>query len=353
MTDITMWKLGTDILMVFGLVFLAIRFSRSSGARLQMRTEELQMGLKMLIRESEEAGNALNEKLLKRQSQLEQLLGDLESVEARISRAAQEGDQVIGKINEVVKEARLETTSIKVELQSAQQVRGQARSANAAASRPAAPARAAAVQFVDEEDEQSSQDEQEYINATQAAEEEYFQAPRASQDVPARARLEREAELTPEPPSFRLSAKTQAQPAARNAARSTNIYGEPIQTETRSQGYRPLSQSVEKHSRKPGAPALSEIQDVYERAEDLLRSGGNLNSVASRTDLPTEEVRALSRLIDDVPEDAVKVSIGKQSSGLGQDERQSPVFEPTEVEHSNSDSRLGVLGGMRRQRQTL
>ena len=137
----------------------------------------------------------------------------------------------------------------------------------------------------------------------------------------------------PEPASFGGSNHTYA-PAKDKSYASTNIYGEPVVAEASQQAG--LGSQMEK-SREPSQRdrGFSEsMQDIYEVAENLLNAGIDIRSVAARTKLPADEVQMLARMV-------------KQ-------EHASRATEPLTTEDTvTEDPRLGVLGGMRRTRQTL
>ena len=117
-----------------------------------------------------------------------------------------------------------------------------------------------------------------------------------------------------------------------------NIYGEPIpdpqpaapSARRAKPPSKPLSAQVEKEVHNPYTPGDRReqgLQRVYDAAEDLLRAGRDLQTVAGITSLPLEEVRMLSQMI-------------------AQEDRAAKKIPPV-------DSRLGVLGTMRREIQTL
>jgi hypothetical protein len=97
---------------------------------------------------------------------------------------------------------------------------------------------------------------------------------------------------------------------------------------------RPLSRSVEMQVDAPPSSSMhsQQLEDLYMAAEDLLKTGKDLEFVAARTKLPMEEIRMLSQLI-----------IREQLEENGR------------IAEKPEDSRLGVLGGggIKRQVQTL
>lgn len=80
----------------------------------------------------------------------------------------------------------------------------------------------------------------------------------------------------------------------------------------------------------PSGDRLKAMQDVYRTAEELLRAGADPDRVSEQTRLNVEQVRLLSQMIE-----------------IERDE------ENERPSKRNADDRLGVLGAMRRQVQTL
>jgi hypothetical protein len=76
------------------------------------------------------------------------------------------------------------------------------------------------------------------------------------------------------------------------------------------------------------------MQKIYAAAEALLKQGRQLEQVSAQTRLPVEEVRMLSQMIE-----------------IEREEEQSKKTKGTSV--PVEDSRLGVLGSIRRQTTTI
>jgi hypothetical protein len=95
-------KLGSDVLLVAGIFFLAFRIITSNS--IGVKTSQLlilEASLKGLIKDAEGSGRSLNEELSRRQNQLERLLGDLTSVENRLALQKQSIDQQIALQSQV------------------------------------------------------------------------------------------------------------------------------------------------------------------------------------------------------------------------------------------------------------
>lgn len=85
--------------------------------------------------------------------------------------------------------------------------------------------------------------------------------------------------------------------------------------------------------KEPSKRTISDMQRVYAHAEQLLKEGRGLRHVTQETELPEEEVRLLSQMIE--------VEREEEKSR----EPQRPMLD--------RDSRLGVLASMKRGVQTL
>ena len=85
-----------------------------------------------------------------------------------------------------------------------------------------------------------------------------------------------------------------------------------------------------------GKRSISDMQRIYAQAEQLLKQGKELRHVTAETSLPEEEVRLLSQMIE-----------------IEQDVNEKEYPASTPITPTQRDSRLGVLGAMRRQTQTV
>ncbi len=304
MGDLQVWQLAADGLLVLSLFYLCLKVAGQSSSPL--RTGSLETGLRRLIQEAEAAGRALNERLIQRQRTLDELLADLENAESRAA-------QTLRSIEDA--RAALEEEQIKRQ-RALRELKNQS-------AEPAAPLQSPRFQ--------------EPASPEVAAE----SAPAAR---PLDAADERAAAVQSEPKSVRgygayQAAKKQAAAPAVDAPeeeaprrwQQVNIYGEPIAAPEAAPPPRPkksLAQSVEKELHNPyssGSQGEDELQRVYDMAENLLRSGKSLESVAGATSLPLDEVRMLSQM-------------------MVQDRSQK---------QPEADNRLGALGPVRRHIQTL
>lgn len=333
MGSIQYWQLATDAFLVASLFYLALRFTRSSSGQLELRSQELQAGLRTLIREADKAGQSLNDTLINRRSELESLLNNLQASESKIGRFENESERHRAELNDRIDCAQKMIQSLEDALNLA--------------------------------DARYNLQDQRTSRSRMAREEEN---PLASitQSVPNPTPT-----YAPEPPSFRERSEKQ-QPVSNEATKhaesapAVNIYGEPIgdHNERPTTSASRLEQFVEKEQvpNQPSslAAANQPIETIYDAAEKLLKAGYDLQAVSDKTRLPLEDVRMLSQIVvdtpgpdyDDLPAEP-EIIRSKHADDTEEYVRKSPVFDPQEVETKRADQRLGVLGTMRREKYTV
>lgn len=289
MDDFQVWKLTVDALLVGALLLLCYRFARTSAQGPSANAAVLEASLRALVREADAASNSFQAELTKRQKNLEQLLFDLESVETRVNRAVQSGEEL--------------KTSIELEVRKQREIQ-----------RPLA---------VPPKEELAP----------------------AAGSVTSQPTIRRGA--PPEPPSFdQLTVPTRKRPGTPLEAKIVkNIYGQPVaQHSTQARTHKhSLKHTLEKEVSNTSTPQVTtkssdqevtaaDVQRVYDTAEALLKTGTDLQQVATKTKLPLNEIRMLARLLE-------------QEQQL---EADSP---PANV--AAADQRLGVLSPIRRETETL
>ncbi|NLF24641.1 MAG: hypothetical protein GX589_03170 [Deltaproteobacteria bacterium] len=341
MGDIQVWKVVCDGLLVASLVYLCYRFARSSASSLSPNAALMEARLRALLKEADQTAYLLNDKLLKRQGKIEELLFELETVENRINRSVGGFDEAKADLDVRIQKAQRTLQGL---------ADGVTRSLK---ERPAQP-KFVAAESEPKPSEAALDSRAEAPSAEQSFANLMENTPVAPKEkpLPLVAQLEVE-HIDPifEPPSFDTpkTAKAASEPSeGRAEARwsNVNIYGEPIvdaavaagRARRRSQAETPapkgLAAKIEKEGSHPYAAAAQRedgdtLQQVYDAAEKLLKSGKDLATVASMTRLPIEEVRMLSQMV------AQEARIGGEAAVRGVDDR------------------LGVLGTMRREIQTL
>lgn len=245
MLDLQIWNIATDIALVFTVVILTARLMVSSKTAANRRAYALEASLRELIREAEEASRGFQEDLRRKQQGIERLLTDLRTQEQRVMQAREELEQ-------------LESRSSR---------------------RPAV-------------------EPEPVLQAAPRQQQAFQQQPRQQQKAAIRH------EHIEEPPSFssrknaplsrHVERVKEAEPRPKRQA--VNIYGEPINIWDE-------TESFEEELAAQGEPApltadeQGHIQSLYDRAEEMLRAGQDLHSVAHMTRLSIDEVRLLSQMV--------------------------------------------------------
>ncbi len=287
-----MWRFMTDILLVCSFIYMGYRFFRSSATQVG----ELEASLQRLLREADASSKSLITELKERQGTLQKLLGELAGSQHELNRLIAKGDEQKARMEENLREIQ---------------------AAQASTMKRSALAREVVRETVREEPE----------------------APVAAPPPPSFQRAVRTEPVAP-PPQVRIE-KEEAPEGPRKLA--VNIFGEPVVSEWTPE---PAAESVVEEA----PPALSlrsaierevtpqpevveatrDMQTVYEAAEEMIRAGNDLVLVASKTQLPMDDVRMLREMI-----------------AREEGEKQTRLPPPP------ADPRLGVLGKMKRQVETL
>lgn len=284
------WQLATDFALACSLIFLGYRLSRGTrSVKDAGKLASLEGSLRGLLAEAGQASTDLNQQLVKRQQTLEKLLFDLQSTESRINRSVSTAEQQHQALS-----AQIETS----------------RSAMLDMSR-----------------------------------------------IPARVEAEAFEQRAPEPPSFERAARAapttsqRAEPPAQHRqaptkSPQTNIYGEILESEEATPPSFNARESMDADAHPKSLASTIEkqvshqttqetLEHLYGAAERMLRAGKEVERVALQTDLPIDEVRILSQLI------------------MKEREAEEIPDHVASAQPAAKDERLGVLGGIRRQVQTL
>jgi hypothetical protein len=313
------FQLVADAGLVLSLIYLAARFTRSSVGYAQSKSEELHRSLSELIKEAERSGQDLNDRLLKRQGQLDRSLTELESFEKKIAKIELNVQDLIEQFatkekiaNDLL--AKLENVNHK---------------------------------------------------STQSISSEAIIEPTTKSNI--------KLDAQPEPIINRVSDKStstvmfefedQADTLSSAIEKTTknnldmpvNIYGEPIVTQNKMSK---LNDSIEREVEFNAGNEIEALETVYDAAEKLLKSGMDQKTVSAKTKLPLDEVKVLADIAskpNPMDDEAVKVNIKSSNKPLKPEDFESPqrVFSADEVVTNRYDNRLGVLGAMKRQRLTV
>lgn len=290
MNQIQLWQLLVDIGLITSVLTLTTRaFKASRLPGMLPKTRELESSLRNLIGEAEAAGLSLNDQLLRREQNIQKALLEIQQSEARIAQALTEAEAIQGKLQVT----RNETVRVIQDLKAGFERGVQAERAKV-------------------EERLSSM----VMAPPQPAPHTYSVQPPPLQPQELRASTERRSDFveqtyprTPLQQNVEVSAAVQA-PKTAAPTNSTDT----VVTNT------PTS--------------AADLKRVYQSAEILIKEGNAVESVASQMKLPVEGVKLLAQMIE----------IEREEDSRKQDP--SGKFATT-------DSRLGALGGIRRQTSIL
>ncbi|MCB0317873.1 MAG: hypothetical protein KDD56_03890 [Bdellovibrionales bacterium] len=306
-------KMTIDILLVMAVMGLALCFAKSSSKGLDKQAGkiiELAGMLKNLVKQADSSGRSLNDQLLKRRSEMEKLLYEIESVESRINNSITSAE----------------------EQRSLLEIQAEKSKAQVSFSDRPSPSRGSDYDSP-YSDERPGNYSVAYDSPASLNPHNSYSSAYSNSSIPQTQRVA-------EPASFNNSSYSYAPITKAKSHSSTNIYGEVLEEPSRQTAYG-LNKQLEK-TREPSKyeRGFSEsMQEIYEVAENLLNAGMDIRSVAARTKLPASEVQMLARMVK------------QESESRHQEvEEREEVVNSSQAEH---DPRLGVLGGMRRLRQTL
>ena len=286
LNQLSLWQMMVDLGLITAILVMALRWMKGSRAQaLLPQTLELEASLRNLIDEAEASGRQLNDQLLRRESNIQKYLTELEESERRITRSVIEGEEVSKRLEVATSAAQRNTA----QSNAAQQERGDSYKA-----------RAYAVELDD-------------------AKAPALQAP-APQARATRSAAEAPAATTQQAP--RRSAPLQSSASVQHSSYSNApkiISRPPSAAGNTTQAYQKAAQ-----------PSSSELQQIYALAEQMLKQGAEFEQVAQRTKLPLDGVKMLSQMIE-----------------TERDEESMQELQAGQV--IAGDPRLGALGTTRRQ----
>lgn len=290
-SDIGTWKLISDIGLMIALCYMCFRFLRSPQTTSHMKqVAELDATLKGLIKEAGMAGNSLNDQLVRRQQSLEKLLMDLETAEQRANRAIDSAEEARNMLERVRARTGAESEPQRFhEQQPLWEEPARARHSEPVRHSESARLRESAAVSGHEPEAPSF----ESIAPSRVAPQ---QRPIPQQrPVPQQGTQPQQA--TSAARSAKQPEKQPQKQAQRPAWSGRNIYGELVETPERLA--RPLSSSIEREVGAPVKPGgiQDNLEEIYMAAEEMLKTGKDLDFVAARTKLPMEELKMLSQLI--------------------------------------------------------
>ncbi len=296
LNQLSLWQMMVDLGLITAILVMALRWMKGSRAQaLLPQTLELEASLRNLIDEAEASGRQLNDQLLRRESNIQKYLTELEESERRITRSVIEGEEVSKRLEVAASAAQRNATqrnaaqSNATQSNTAQQERGDSYKA-----------RAYAVEL-DDAEAPAPQARTPQARATRSAAE----APAASAQQAPRRSAPVQSSASVQHSSYSNAPKIISRPPSA-AGNTTQAY------------------------QKAAQPSSSELQQVYALAEQMLKQGVEFEQVAQRTKLPLDGVKMLSQMIE-----------------IERDEELTQELQAGQV--IAGDPRLGALGTTRRQ----
>jgi hypothetical protein len=362
MDNFQLWKLAADVALLLSVLYLCVRFVRSQGSSINTRElRDLEIVLKNLLKDADVASRSLTESLGRRQNALERLLSDLDGGERRLSvsiQAAEERSTLLSRMLSQASSSSVARSSMELEEQTA-------------------PVRAQTVQSNPVRGNRSTiiPDTQRIELVNEVNDEPWAEPPSfGSRTAPANAAMSRRNinpeemlsdEDAPEQPrrtgaaAYRTVASQKAAASGTSSAQY-NVFGERLDSSESSVTpasaprsnplpRQPLANDieVERVRPKPSQPTIrrrdqTEMQDIYEAAERLLRAGEDVETVAAATRLPLDEVRKVSQIM-----------ISSDKASRSDEGIESAQINSAVVKDPAADPRLGVFASIRRQTQVL
>lgn len=296
MTAFMVWRLVIDLGFLGSVIFFCFKYAKLSTLSQVESVIELEGSLRRLMQEAQASGAQLSDVLVKRQTAIEKLMVDMQAVEQRIKRLATAAELSASQMNRPQPETPLVAPKIEV------------------AAPPLASQIVTEVVTVD-----TSKIETTIQPTTPISQPELTEEPIVASAAPQKTSKQYNifGEEISSKPSTSMS---QAAPAPRLA---TKVEREVLPEIAQPKKLAPYEEAT--------SPA-KDIQKVYSAAEELLKAGKEVEYVAFRTKLPVGDVQMLATMI----------------------EREQEVPPPApEVAAITEDPRLGVLGSIKRQVQTI
>jgi hypothetical protein len=328
MVDLQIWKIAADVLLIMSLIYLSYRIAKGTTEPLERKARGLEASLKMLLDEADQASKQLNDKLGKRQSELQKSLFDLKTLEDRLESSLTKSESVDLRLQEYLRNAEKQSQA---NLESEKRISSliQELDQKLATFRATETARANTnntANFRNTNFQQNNHTSNQNITNNQNRED--------------TVEINFEAELNTGKTGIN---RAQERFKASNLSHSQNIYGERIRSsESQMSTTIPTAPIAEEErldykpknsNRNPNQIKYQEtqgLQEVYDAAEKMLRAGIDVNKVITATSLSADEVQLLAQMLK--REDALKI--------------ETQMVEP---KVSDEDPRLGILASMRRQ----
>lgn len=327
MANLEVLQLVVDGLLVLSLFYLCVRSAKASPF---IQSGVLESGLRRMVQEADLATRTLQEKLVQRQTRLEELLLDLESAENRLNRSKQSIEETKADLDARFIKAQRALQTLQNQIDNVPQT---------------IKSNLESVAVKNSEIEKPVADE----TKENPLDRDYAQLNAARENVKKNIYGEAVTEKSAAPKANVNNGFTQnySRSSVKRSAARTNIYGEVIAPKENTANRSALSAKVEKEVYQPQKQNSlkgynNNIENVYDEAENLLKAGNGVDYVAALTDLPVEEVKMLSQVLERVPQHQQQVQTKNEYSPI--------VDSATAIV---GDSRLGALDPIRRQIQTI
>lgn len=361
MDNFQLWKLAADVALLLSVLYLCVRFIRSQGSSINTRElRDLEIVLKNLLKDADVASRSLTESLGRRQHSLERLLSDLDGGERRLSvsiQAAEEKSVLLSRMLHQVSDSSAIGSSVGIE----EPVTARSPSVQ---SNPARVSRANVIpdtqriELINEVEEEQLAEPPSFASRPTSAN----SATSHRKAIPDAMVRDDEASEQPRRTGAAAYRTVASQKSHSNGSVGAqyNVFGERLDSSDSSVNpvnlpnsnplpRQPLARDIEIERVRPvpSQPIIrrreeTEIQDIYEAAERLLRAGEDVETVAAATRLPLDEIRKVSQIM-----------VGADKASRSEQLPESAPTSSNLVTDPAADPRLGVFASIRRQTQVL
>ncbi|NMC61845.1 MAG: hypothetical protein GYA55_01615 [SAR324 cluster bacterium] len=297
------WKLLVDIALCASLIFLSLRFFQTGYLNSQSRkSKELELTLRKLIQEAKDAGVELNDQLYRRQLALEKALSNIEGAEERIRSVSELADEKCKSIDSLLSR----THGVMNELK---QVSSEPNNVNSSTSRRNLREEITQENSIEiqgsatrQRPTQNKQAKVSSANRAYAAPQRPIPRPKADVKDPYENWLDEEASIDEaafaKTSKLRDSIEKEISHQEPLASVKTSM---PMQTSTSASAGARLQAALmanKQHGQTGGQRIVEDMEKIYQLAENLLRSGHDVDAVVMKTRLPNRRVQALADMVE-------------------------------------------------------
>lgn len=279
-SQLSMWQIVVDLCLVTSILVMAFRGIKTSRMQaLLPQALELQVALRKAIAEAESASRHINDQLLRREQNLHKYVTQLERHEKELSLAVVEAESLTKELHLACETARIESKELAAVIDEGEALKQ-------AASIPSQPIQAPSSRSTGRSPSAKAASSKQAAKASLVEDDVQFSTKRTSR---------RAAEWLP-------------------SEEPTGV-----------------ADMVSEAREEPTASGVQALQELYGRAESMLKQGQALEQVSRVTSLPVEGVKRLAEMIEIEREEAVSQQKTRKGS------------------KTSADPRLGALGVGRRQ----